>query len=92
MLHFVAGTGTAEPGGWTSRELLSILDGLDGLEVVGADGRAAIDNTSCGNHAYILVVVEVSPIYDSPGEPTVLAAAQVANSLLELMIEKPVRA
>jgi arginase family enzyme len=30
-------TGTAEVGGWSTRELLSILDGLDGLEVVGAD-------------------------------------------------------
>lgn len=32
-----AATGTAEVGGWTTRELLSILDGLEGLEVVGAD-------------------------------------------------------
>lgn len=30
-------TGTPEPGGWTTRELLAILDGLDGLKVVGAD-------------------------------------------------------
>lgn len=30
-------TGTAEVGGWTTRELLSILDGLEGLKVIGAD-------------------------------------------------------
>jgi len=30
-------TGTAEPGGWTTRELLSILEGLGGLRVIGAD-------------------------------------------------------
>jgi len=30
-------TGTAEVGGWTTRELLTILDNLTGLEVVGAD-------------------------------------------------------
>lgn len=30
-------TGTAEVGGWTTRELLTILDGLTGLEIVGAD-------------------------------------------------------
>lgn len=30
-------TGTAEVGGWSTRELLSILDGLKGLQVVGAD-------------------------------------------------------
>lgn len=65
-------TGTAEPGGWTSRELLTILDGLSGLKVVGAD------------------VVEVAPIYDNPGETTVLAAAQVGLSLIQLMVDVPV--
>jgi agmatinase len=34
---FAPATGTAEVGGWTTRELLTILDGLKGLEVVGAD-------------------------------------------------------
>ncbi|KAF2486858.1 arginase family-domain-containing protein [Neohortaea acidophila] len=34
---YAPATGTAEPGGWTTRELLTILDGLVGLEVVGAD-------------------------------------------------------
>jgi len=68
---FAPATGTSEPGGWTSRELLTILDGLSGLEVVGAD------------------VVEVAPIYDNPGETTVLAAAEVAKSLLTLMVQTP---
>lgn len=31
------GTGTPEVAGWTTRELLSVLEGLDGLHVVGAD-------------------------------------------------------
>ncbi|KFY97912.1 hypothetical protein V498_01799 [Pseudogymnoascus sp. VKM F-4517 (FW-2822)] len=31
------GTGTPEPGGWTSRELIRILRNVDGLNVVGAD-------------------------------------------------------
>lgn len=35
--------------------------------------------------------VEVAPIYDSPGEPTVLAAAEVAYSLLTLMVQTPVK-
>ncbi|KAF2129336.1 Arginase/deacetylase [Dothidotthia symphoricarpi CBS 119687] len=34
---FAPATGTAEVGGWSTRELLSIIDGLEGLEVVGAD-------------------------------------------------------
>ena len=67
-------TGTSEVGGWTTRELLSILDGLEGLQVVGAD------------------VVEVAPIYDNPGETTVLAAAEVAHSLLTLMVHTAVKA
>ncbi|KUI70296.1 hypothetical protein VM1G_06067 [Cytospora mali] len=66
-------TGTAEPGGWTSRELLTVLDGLSGLKVVGAD------------------VVEVAPIYDNPGETTLLAAAEVGLSLLTLMVDNPVQ-
>lgn len=34
---YAPATGTAEVGGWSTRELLSILDGLEGLEIVGAD-------------------------------------------------------
>ena len=32
-------------------------------------------------------VVEVAPIYDNPGETTVLAAAEIVNSLLGLLIQ-----
>lgn len=31
------GTGTPEVGGWTSRELIQILRGIEALNVVGAD-------------------------------------------------------
>ncbi|KAK6543743.1 hypothetical protein TWF694_000477 [Orbilia ellipsospora] len=31
------GTGTPEPGGWTTREMIRILRGLEGLNIVGAD-------------------------------------------------------
>ncbi|KAL8807814.1 MAG: hypothetical protein Q9182_000463 [Xanthomendoza sp. 2 TL-2023] len=31
------GTGTPEPGGWTSRELIKVIRGLEDLNVVGAD-------------------------------------------------------
>lgn len=34
---FAPGTGTPEPGGWTSRELIRILRGIESLNVVGAD-------------------------------------------------------
>jgi agmatinase len=64
-------TGTAEPGGWSTRELLMILDGLAGLKVVGAD------------------VVEVAPAYDNVGETTGVAAAEIVQSLLYLMLKSP---
>jgi agmatinase len=34
---FAPGTGTPEPGGWTSRELIRILRGVEDLNVIGAD-------------------------------------------------------
>ncbi|PHH62551.1 hypothetical protein CDD81_6937 [Ophiocordyceps australis] len=34
---FAPGTGTPEPGGWTMRELIRVLRGLERLNVVGAD-------------------------------------------------------
>lgn len=71
---FAPATGTAEVGGWTTRELLTILDGLTGLDIVGGD------------------VVEVAPIYDNAGEPTTLAATEVVMSLLQLMVDQPVKA
>lgn len=52
--------------------MLTILDGLVGLKVIGAD------------------VVEVAPAYDSAGEVTALIAAEVAQSLLYLMVTTPV--
>ena len=71
---FAPATGTAEVGGWSTRELLSILEGLEGINVAGAD------------------VVEVAPPYDNSGETTRLAAAEIVQSLLALMVQKPVKA
>lgn len=73
-LFLLLATGTPEAGGWSSRELLTILDGLEGLPLVGAD------------------VVEVAPVYDTVGETTTLAAAEVAYQLIELMVATPVKA
>lgn len=39
----------------------------------------------------IRFTVEVAPIYDNPGETTVLAAAEVVHSLIGLMVETPVK-
>jgi agmatinase len=34
---FAPGTGTPEPGGWTTRELIRVLRGIEDLNLVGAD-------------------------------------------------------
>ncbi|KAJ6443092.1 proclavaminate amidinohydrolase [Purpureocillium lavendulum] len=69
---FAPATGTPEPGGWSSRELLSILEGLEGLNIIGGD------------------VVEVAPVYDTVGETTALVAAEVAHTIVDLMVANPV--
>lgn len=68
---------------------MSILDGLSGLEVIGAD----IGKHQRQPHVSLLTggEVEVSPVWDNTGETTVLTAAQVADSLLTLMVQKPVK-
>lgn len=73
MAHSDLATGTPETGGWSTRELLSILAGLEGLEIVGAD------------------VVEVSPPFDNHGETTVIAAADIVHTLIDLMVTTPVK-
>lgn len=54
---YAPGTGTAEVGGWTTRELLTILDGLSGLQVVGADvGKLEAPYSCSVTFAYALLV------------------------------------
>jgi len=67
------GTGTPEPGGWTTREVLRILRRVVGskeVEVVGMD------------------IVEVAPAYDGVGETTALAAAQVVYEVLGGIVKR----
>ena len=52
-------TGTAEPGGWSSRELLTILDGLVGLKVVGADVVEVAPAYDNPGETTVLVAAEV---------------------------------
>lgn len=66
------GTGTPEPGGWTTRELIRILRGVERLNLVGAD------------------IVEVAPAYDSRGETTALAAAQVVYEIMTSMVKREI--
>ncbi|KAG5422327.1 hypothetical protein I9W82_001422 [Candida metapsilosis] len=69
---YAPGTGTMEVGGFTSRELLAILDGLKGTEL--------------GRHLVGADVVEVSPPYDTNSGITALAATAVIDSLLKIIV------
>ncbi|KAK4870487.1 hypothetical protein LT330_004835 [Penicillium expansum] len=73
---FAPATGTIEPGGWTTRELLRILNGLShaNLPIIGAD------------------IVEFAPVYDNRAETTAITVAQIAYELLQWMIRVPVNA
>jgi agmatinase len=55
------GTGTPEAGGLTSRELLSLLRGLDGLRLVGAD---VVEVAPAYDHAEITAVAAAHVLYD----------------------------
>ncbi|KAL2071122.1 hypothetical protein VTL71DRAFT_12357 [Oculimacula yallundae] len=72
---FAPATGTIEPGGWTTRELLAIINGLSdaGLKIVGAD------------------VVEYTPIYDNAAESTGIMIGQIVFEILHWMIRVPVK-
>lgn len=71
---FAPATGTIEPGGWTTRELLQILQGLSeaGIRIIGSD------------------VVEFSPAYDNNAEITAIAVTQIIYEVLQWMIKVPV--
>jgi guanidinobutyrase / D-arginase len=55
------GTGTPEPGGLTSRELLMILRGLDGLHLVGAD---VVEVAPAYDHAELTALAGAAVAYD----------------------------
>ncbi|KAI7781384.1 arginase family protein [Diaporthe eres] len=57
---YAPATGTAEPGGWTSRELLTILDGLAGLKVIGADVVEVAPAYDNPGETTVLAAAEVS--------------------------------
>ncbi|RAH46668.1 Arginase/deacetylase [Aspergillus brunneoviolaceus CBS 621.78] len=72
---FAPATGTIEPGGWTTRELLEILNRLStaNLPIIGAD------------------IVEFPPVYNNAAETTALTITQIAYELLQWMVRVPVR-
>ena len=55
------GTGTPEAGGLTSRELLSLLRGLEPASVVGAD---VVEVSPAYDHAEITAIAAAHVLYD----------------------------
>ncbi|KAJ1709194.1 formiminoglutamate hydrolase [Aspergillus flavus] len=72
---FAPATGTIEPGGWTTRELLLILQGLAnaGVKIIGAD------------------IVELTPVYDNKAETSALLVVELVYELLQWMVSVPVQ-
>jgi len=58
---FAPGTGTPESGGLTSRELLSVLRGLTGLNLVGGD---VVEVAPPYDHAEITSIAAATVVYD----------------------------
>ena len=55
------GTGTPEAGGLTSRELLELLRGLDGMSIVGGD---VVEGAPAYDHAEITAIAAAHILYD----------------------------
>jgi len=58
---FAPGTGTPEPGGLTSRELLGLLRGLTGLPIIGAD---VVEVAPAYDHAEITALAAAHVTYE----------------------------
>ncbi len=58
---FAPGTGTPEAGGLTSRELLAVLRGMDGLDLVGAD---IVEVSPAYDHAEVTAVAAANLGYE----------------------------
>ena len=58
---FAPGTGTPESGGLTSRELLRVLRGLGGLNLIGAD---VVEVAPAYDHAELTAIAAATVIYD----------------------------
>ena len=72
---FAPGTGTPEPGGLSSRELLSLLRGLVELPIVGAD---VVEVAPAYDHAQITALAAAHVVYELV---SVMAIQQSADAV-----------
>ncbi|KAI5840999.1 arginase family-domain-containing protein [Morchella snyderi] len=73
---FAPGTGTPEPGGWTVRELVRILRGIEGLNLVGVD---IVEVSPAYDHAENTALVAAQVVFE------------VISSLVKRGLEVPVQ-
>ena len=82
------GTGTPEAGGMTSRELLEILRGFRGLNLIGADVVEVVDKLRqrLGNRpVYVSIDIDVLDPAHAPGTGTPEAGGMTSRELLEIL-------
>ncbi|HKA66706.1 MAG TPA: agmatinase [Solirubrobacterales bacterium] len=58
---FAPGTGTPEAGGWSSREAIAVLRGLQGIRLVGAD---VVEVAPAYDHAEITAIAAANIVYE----------------------------
>ncbi len=93
-------TGTPETGGWSTRELRTILRGLDGINLIAADivevavsarglcgGRGGIQRFHGADYARLCVWPASRP-YDTNAELTTMAAADALYEIMSIMVKK----
>ena len=88
---FAPATGTPETGGWSTRELRTILRGLDGLHIVSADiVEVAPDYDTQGTCFWLLSSCMIGRLTrPTPDEITSIAAANIGWEILGLMAKTP---
>ncbi len=88
---FAPATGTPETGGWSTRELRTIIRGLEKLNLIAADiVEVAVSFEILLVTPFFLRVVAnaTQPAYDTNAEHTTMAAADVLYEVMSIMVKK----
>lgn len=85
-------TGTPETGGWSTRELRTILRGLESLNLIAADiveVAVRFYPAACMWGGLLLTFVGLGqPAYDTNAELTTMAAADALYEIMSIMVKK----
>lgn len=88
---FAPATGTIEPGGWTTREVIpnsryfhKLLISPQVLQIINGLSRAGLKIIGSD-------VVEFTPVYDNTAETTGIAISEIIYEILQWMVHVPVK-